>query len=259
MRSARVLARPSAHDDDHFVVATRYENITVEEKESEEQTFRAFVAVPDPTPAPAVVLLQEVFGVNDNMRELARRLAESGFLTVVPDMFWRLRPGFESGDESGLSEGMELAARLDLDLAVVDMTATLAHVLARPECSGRVGAVGFCLGGTLSYLFAASARVGGRGLDSAVSYYGSGVHDHLDLVRSVECPMLFHYGDHDPYISGAQIAAVEAAVANRPDIAVYRYDAGHAFSNFDAPSFHDPDAADLAWGRTMAFLDDILT
>lgn len=241
------------------MVATGYENVTVDEKASEEQTFRAFVAVPDTGPVPAVVLFQEVFGVNDNMRELARRLAGNGFLAVVPDMFWRLRPGFESHDESGLAEGMELAARLDLDLAVVDMTAVLAHVRAKPECSGRVGAVGFCLGGTLAYLFATSVRAGGRGPDAVVSYYGSGVHDHLELARSIDCPMLFHYGDHDQYISRAQIAAVEAAVANRPDIAVHHYDAGHAFSNFDAPSFHDPDAADLAWGRTAAFLDDTLT
>lgn len=240
------------------MVTSRYENITVDTPAAEDQTFRAFVAVPDQSPAPAVVLFQEVFGVNDNMRELALRLADNGFHTVVPDMFWRLQPGFER-DESGLAEGMELASRLDFDLAVVDMTATLAHVRATPECSSRVGAVGFCLGGTLAYLFATSARVDGAGPDAAVSYYGSGVHDRLELAGDIACPMLFHYGDDDPYISRAQIAAVEAAVANRPDIAVHRYAAGHAFSNFDAPSFYDADAADLAWGRTLAFLDDTLT
>ncbi|WP_277681645.1 dienelactone hydrolase family protein [Saccharomonospora azurea] len=241
------------------MVTSRYDNITVDAHASAEQTFRAFVAVPDRSPAPAVVLFQEVFGVNDNMRQLAVRLADNGFHAVVPDMFWRLRPGFERRDETGLAEGMELAARLDYELAVQDMTATLAHVRADPGCSPRAGAVGFCLGGTLAYLFATSARVDGRGPDAVVSYYGSAVHDHLALASDIECPMLFHFGDDDPYISRAQIAAVEAAVANRPDIAVHRYAAGHAFSNFDAPSFYDADAADLAWGRTLAFLDDTLT
>ncbi|PWV78479.1 carboxymethylenebutenolidase [Prauserella marina] len=237
------------------VVATRYENIEA----FDGGNFDAYWAVPDSTPGAGIVLLQEVFGINDNMRQLAAELAGHGYVTVVPDMFWRLQRGFESKDESGIQEGMGLAQRLDFTAAVADMTATMRALRAMPECDGRVGAAGFCLGGTLAYLFATSVRDEGRGPDAVVSYYGSAVHAMLEKVGDIDCPMLFHYGDADPYISTEQIAAVEAAVAGRPDIAVHHYDAGHAFSNFDAPSFYQRDAADLAWGRTLAFFDDRLS
>ncbi|PXY31085.1 dienelactone hydrolase family protein [Prauserella muralis] len=220
--------------------------------------FDAFCAVPDAGRGPGVLLLQEVFGINDNMRSLAERLAGHGYVVLVPDMFWRLRRRFESKDESGLAEGMELAQQLDLDAACADMAATLRSMREMSECTGLVGGIGFCLGGTLAYLLATSVRADGRGPDAVVSYYGSGVHAMLDRVGSIECPMMFHYGDADPYISAEAVAAVEAAVANRPDITVHHYDAGHAFSNFDAPSFFQREAADLAWGRTLAFLDDHL-
>ncbi|MBK1785273.1 dienelactone hydrolase family protein [Prauserella cavernicola] len=236
------------------MVATQIETITAHDG----GTFDAFCALPESGRGPGIVLFQEVFGVNDNMRALASRLAEHGYVALVPDMFWRLERGFQSKDESGIAEGMELAQRLDLDVAVHDMSATLAHLRALPACTGRTGGVGFCLGGTLAYLFATSVRPDGEGPDAVVSYYGSGVHGMLDKVGDIACPVMFHYGDDDPYISGEAIGAVEAAVSGRPEITVYHYAAGHAFSNFDAPSFHDPDAADLAWGRTLAFFDDTL-
>ncbi|WP_199431465.1 dienelactone hydrolase family protein [Qaidamihabitans albus] len=235
------------------MVANRDESI-----KADEGVFDAYLAVPDLVPAPGIILLQEVFGVNDNMRGLADSLAEAGYLALVPDMFWRLQRRFESKDESGIAEGMELARRMDLGAAVTDMTAALAHLRALPACDGRAGGVGFCLGGKLAYLLATSVRADGRGPDAVVSYYGSGIHEMLDQAEAIECPMMFHYGDRDPYITHEQVAAVEAAVASRPDIAVHHYDAGHAFSNFDAPSLHEREPADLAWGRTLAFFEDHL-
>ncbi|MGH8908875.1 MAG: dienelactone hydrolase family protein [Egibacteraceae bacterium] len=120
-----------------------------------------------------------------------------------------------------------------------------------PECAGRVGGVGFCLGGTLAYLFAATCRVGGRGPDAAVSYYGSGIHSLLQLADDIACPIMLHYANHDPYIPQEQIGAVEAAVSGRPGVAFHRYEAGHGFSNWDAPSRYDKAAADVAWERTL--------
>lgn len=236
------------------MATTRYERIEAHDGDA----FDVYCALPATVPAPGVVLLQEVFGINDNMRGLAGRLAEHGYVTLVPDMFWRLQRRFESKDESGLSDGMALAQRMDMEDAVADMTSTLARLRGMQECSGKVGAVGFCLGGTLAYRFATSVRVDGRGPDAVVSYYGSGIHGMLDHAAFVECPMMFHYGDADPYITADQVAAVETALAARPDVTVHHYDAGHAFSNFDAPSLHQPEAADEAWGHTLAFLDDHL-
>ncbi|WP_219418532.1 dienelactone hydrolase family protein [Pseudonocardia nigra] len=217
--------------------------------------FDAFCARPAGR-APGIVLFQEIFGVNDNMRGLAIRLAEAGHLAIVPDMFWRIQPRFERKDESGLTDGMAMLQKLDWGLAERDMTSVLAHVRGMSSCTGAVGAVGFCLGGSLAYLFAAGARVEGRGPDAAVAYYGSGIHQMLDRADSIDCPMLFHYGAQDPYIPADQIDAVEAAVGER--FVVHRYPAGHAFSNWDAPSMYDEAAANLAWDRTLAFFAEHL-
>lgn len=218
-------------------------------------TFDAFCASPAASTAPAVLVFQEVFGVNDNIRGLAVRLAEAGYLALAPDMFWRIEPNFERRDESGLADGFEKVQQLDLGLAAADITATAAHALTLPDCDGRLGGVGFCLGGTLAYLFATSTRVGGCSPDAVVSYYGSAINGLLDTADRVESPMLFHYGTADPYIPAEQIEEVERLLGDRPDVTVHRYDAGHAFSNWDAPSLYDEPAARQAWGRTLAFLD----
>jgi carboxymethylenebutenolidase len=235
------------------MVHTRYESIT-----TPDGAFDAFCAVPDAPDAPAVLVFQEVFGINDNIRELTARLAEAGYLALAPDVFWRIEPRFERKDESGLSDGFAMVQQLDFGLAAADITAAMAHALAMPGCDGRVGGVGFCLGGTLAYLFATTSRVGGRGPDAVVSYYGSGVNGMLDSAGRVECPMLFHYGAEDPYIPTEQIDEVERAFAGRPDVTVHRYPAGHAFSNWDAPSMYDEAAARPAWDRTLRFLDERL-
>jgi carboxymethylenebutenolidase len=231
------------------MISTHYEKITTPDGD-----FDAFCALPETSPAPAVLIFQEVFGINDNIRGLAVQLAEAGYVALAPDVFWRIEPRFERKDESGLADGMAHVQQLDFDLVPGDLTATMAHALAMPECSGRVGGVGFCLGGTLAYLLAATARVDGRGPDAAVSYYGSAVNQMLDLAPRVECPVLFHYGARDPYIPAEQIDEVERALAGRPDVVLHRYDAGHAFSNWDAPTFYDEQAARTAWPRTLDFL-----
>jgi carboxymethylenebutenolidase len=231
------------------VPSSHYETIT-----TPDGAFEAFCAVPETTPAPAVLVLQEVFGINDNIRGLCEQLAGAGYLALAPDVFWRIEPRFERKDESGLTDGMAHAQQLDVDLVPGDLTATMAHALAMPACNGRIGAVGFCLGGTLAYLFAATARVDGRGPDAVVSYYGSAINGMLDLAPRVECPVLFHYGAADPYIPAEKIDEVEQAFAGRSDVGLHRYDAGHAFSNWDAPSLYDEKAASTAWPRTLDFL-----
>ena len=216
--------------------------------------FEAFCAVPDTGSGPAVLLLQEIFGINDNMRGLARRLAGHGYLVLVPDMFWRLQPRYERNDESSIPEGAAMAQRFDPAAGAADLTATFAHALSMPQCTGKVGGVGFCFGGTLAYLFAATARVAGRGPDAVVSYYGSGVPDMLDQLGSIQCPILFHFGDQDPYIPTERVDAVADAVTGRPNMQLRRYDAGHAFSNWDTPSLYDKAAAEEAWQHTLGFL-----
>ena len=216
-------------------------------------SFAAHCALPD-RPGPGILLFQEIFGINDNMRGLADRLAQAGYVVLVPDVFWRIEPGFERKDESALQECMAMVGQLDWQTVPDDVSATHAHLLSLPECTGTVGALGFCLGGTLAFLAAAGSRVDGAGVDAAVSYYGSGTNGLLHLLDEVRCPVLFHYGDRDPFIPVESVDEVERAVAGRPGMRLERYDAGHAFSNWDAPSMYDRPAAEAAWATTLDFL-----
>jgi carboxymethylenebutenolidase len=217
--------------------------------------FDAFCALPDSGSGPGILLFQEIFGINDNMRGLAERLAAQGYVVLVPDMFWRIEPRFERQGEAGLADAFAVVQRFDFAAAIGDIESTHAHLLSMPACTGKVGAVGFCLGGGLAFAAATRSRVGGRGPDAAVCYYGSGVNDLLDHVASLDCPCLFHYGSNDDFIPSEKIVEVERAVGGRPGVEFHLYDAGHAFSNWDAPSMYNEDAATVAWSRTLAFLD----
>jgi carboxymethylenebutenolidase len=232
-------------------ITTRYETITAGDGGS----FEAYCAVPDSGSGPGMLLFQEIFGINDNMRGLADRLAEAGYVALVPDMFWRIEPRFERKDESGFGDAIAMVQKFDFTTGVADIQATHAHLLGMEECTGKVGAMGFCLGGGLAFAAATMSRVDGRGPDAAVPYYGSPVNDMLDQAGNLDCPTMFHYGNNDPFIPEDKIADVEAAVAGRSNVVFHRYDAGHAFSNWDAPSMYDKAAADLAWSRTMDFLN----
>jgi carboxymethylenebutenolidase len=215
--------------------------------------FEAYCAVPDEGEGPGILLFQEVFGINDNMRTLAERLAVEGYVVLVPDMFWRIEPRFERKDESGMADAFAVVGKFDFGAAVGDIQATHAHLQSMPECTGSVGVVGFCLGGGLAFAAATMSRVDGRGPDAAVCYYGSPVNGLLGQVGNLHCPTMFHYGNTDAYIPEDKIAEVENAVGGRKGVEFYRYAAGHAFSNWDAPSMYNQAAADLAWSRTLSF------
>src|SRR6266700_7112157 len=165
-------------------ITTRYEKVGA----NDGGDFDAYCAVPHGGRGPGILVFQEVFGINDNMRGLAERLAEVGYVAIVPDMFWRIEPRFERKDESGMADAFAIVQRFDRDAGVADIAATHAHLLALPECTGKIGAVGFCLGGALAFACAATSRVGGHGPDAAVCYYGSAINDMLGLVDAIQCP-----------------------------------------------------------------------
>ena len=231
---------------------SRYENITASDGAG---TFEAYCAVPEARRGAGVLLFQEIFGINDNMRGLADRLAGEGYVVLVPDLFWRLEPRFERKDESGLGDAFAMVQRFDFATALIDIQATHAHLLTMAECAGPVGVVGFCLGGGLAFAAATTSRVNGRGPDAAVCYYGSPVNDLLGYAESLECPTMFHYGTADAFIPEEKVAEVEEAVGGKPQVELHRYEgAGHAFSNWDAPSMYRREPAELAWERTLDFL-----
>jgi carboxymethylenebutenolidase len=230
-------------------IENRYETVAAHDG----GTFAAFCALPEAGSGPGVLVFQEIFGINDNMRDLATRLAEQGYVALVPDMFWRIEPRFERKDESGIGDAFAIVQQFDAATGIADIAATHAHLVAMDECTGKVGAVGFCLGGGLTFACAAHSRVDGHGPDAAVSYYGSPVNDMLGDVDAIECPIMFHYGESDPFIPIDKVDEVEQAVGGRPGVEFHRYPAGHAFSNADAPSMYDQESSVLAWSRTLDF------
>jgi carboxymethylenebutenolidase len=240
-----------------MTVGHRYEQIPARDNSG---SFDAYCGVPTSGAGPGILLFQEIFGINDNMRGLADRLAGEGYVVLVPDMFWRIEPRFERKDESGMDDAFAMVQRYDFDTAPADINATHAHLLDMPECTGRVGAVGFCFGGALAFAAAATSRVDGKGIDAAVCYYGSAINGMLAMVGAIDCPVMYHYGDADAYIPPKSIDEVQQAVVACPGVEFHRYaaPAGHAFSNWDAPSMYHQPAADEAWDRTLGFLAEHL-
>lgn len=236
------------------MATNRYERITA----SDGGGFDAYCAIPDSGSGPGLVVFQEIFGINDNIRELSDRFADAGYVVLAPDMFWRLEPRFERKDESGIGDAFAMVQNFDMAQGIDDIGATHAHLLGMAACTGKVGGVGFCLGGGLAFAMAALSRVDGRGPDGVVSYYGSAVNSLLEHADKIECPILFHYGDSDAFIPTENVTEVENAFAGNGAVEVLHYDAGHAFSNFDAPSMYNAEAAALSWERTLAFLERTL-
>lgn len=213
----------------------------------------AHVALPAGGRGPGILLLHEIFGVNDYMRDSAQRLAGLGYVVLVPDLFWRSSPGhrIDRHDEAGLQAGMAAMAQLDVPRAGRDAVAALDVLRGLPDVEGRgAGVLGFCLGGTLAYLVAVHGDP-----DVAVVYYGSGVADMLDAAARIDCPTLMHWGGADPFVAREQVDAVAAMAAGNERIECHVHEgAGHAFDNHRSPMFHVPEARAAAWALTAAFL-----
>jgi carboxymethylenebutenolidase len=214
--------------------------------------FDAHIAVPESGSGPGILLIQEIFGVNDYVKARAEKLAGLGHVVSSPDVFWRIQPNIAlAHDEAGVQKGIELGARLDVPKAVADLAEALDHLRGLPEVRGRTGVMGFCLGGTLAYFVAVEADP-----DAAVSYYGSAVPGSLDLADRIKCPILFHFGGADPYITRESVDRAAAELGARENVEFHIHEgAGHAFDNYLAPMFSNPEAAERAWAITVDFLD----
>jgi carboxymethylenebutenolidase len=212
--------------------------------------FEAHVALPASGSGPGLVLLQEIFGVNDYVEDAARRLAELGYVVIAPDLYWRIEPGLRLG-AGEMERAFAAAQKLVHNTAVHDAIAALAALRDLPEVvEGRAGVLGFCLGGTLAWQVASNGDP-----DTAVCYYGSGISGFLEDADEIACPVLLHFGGDDPYIPRAGIDAVAAMAAGHDAIECHIQEgAGHAFDNSFAPQFTNPPAAAAAWELTSAFL-----
>lgn len=216
--------------------------------------FRGYLCVPEAGSGPGIVLLQEIFGVNECMRGVAQNYAEEGYVVLVPDLYWRIRPGIDLGySKPEFDEGLAHSLAIDTDTTVDDIAQAVLVLRARPECDGQVGVLGFCLGGKLAFLTAARVDI-----DCAVSYYGVYIDDFLHEAPNVKCPMVFHFAGQDAYVPAEVRDKIAQAFADRPDVSVYTYaDCDHAFASPKREPYDRP-AAMMAYSRTIALFRKVL-
>ena len=213
--------------------------------------FEAYMARPAALPAPAVVVLQELFGVNADIRKTCDELAERGFITVAPDLFWRQEPGVDLGvtTEADWQHGLRLYQAYDRDKGVQDIKDTVAVAAELPDCTGKVAVLGYCLGALMSFLTAVRSEV-----DAVVAYHGGDTEKYLDEVDHLHAPLLMHLGEEDEFISKPAQARIKAALAGKPNATIYGYPGQcHAFSRHNGAHYNAA-AATLANGRTYDFL-----
>ena len=215
-------------------------------------TLSAYVSQPEGQPRAAIVVVQEIFGVNSHIRSVADRFAAEGYLAVAPATFDRVKPGVELGyTEDDMTAGFELKTAVDaLPGAGVlpDIQAAIDH--AAQLSGGKVGIIGFCWGGLLTWKAACLLT----GLSAAVPYYGGGITAESEIARQPQCPVMAHFGDQDHWIPMEGIEVFQKA---HPEVQAYIYPAHHGF-NCDQRASYNEAAASLARERTLAFLADKL-
>jgi carboxymethylenebutenolidase len=210
-----------------------------------------FAVRPASGSGPGLVMLQEIFGVTDYIKQRARDLASAGYVVLVPQLYWRLGSDVRLPENTpeGLQEAFGYMQRLDEPQAVDDASAALEHLRTLPETGGKAGVFGFCLGGRLAYRVGVAAEP-----DAVVSYYGSGIGDLLDGAPKVTAPVVFHFGDADQFLTVEEANRIGAAFADHPGTEVHMHaGAGHAFDN-PSPMWHHHAASEEAWPQTVAFL-----
>jgi carboxymethylenebutenolidase len=213
--------------------------------------FSALVVKPHEKPAGAVVLIQEIFGVNASMRATAEAVADLGFFVVVPDLFWRLEPGVNLTDKSEAEwkKAMALMQAFDQDKGVEDLKATLAAARALPGANGRAGTMGYCLGGRLAFLMAEHSDS-----DVNISYYGVGLDALLPDLDKVHRPLILHIADQDEFFPADKRAKVVRAAQGNPHVRAYVYpNVHHAFARVGGVHWNGR-AATIATGRSAEAL-----
>lgn len=202
-------------------------------------TIGAYLAEPTGPSKGGVVVIQEIFGVNAHIRDVADRVAAAGYTAIAPALFDHAKPGVELDyTNEGVAEGLEYVGKVGFDLPIEDVKAAADYLAAKGL---KVGTVGFCWGGSVSYLAAIRLALPG------VSYYGG--RNTMFVDQPAKAPLMFHYGEHDDHISAEDRAKVQAA---NPDAPVYVYDADHGF-NCDRRGSYNEAAAKQAWQRTLEF------
>lgn len=212
-------------------------------------SFKAYVEKPASGAGPVVVCIQEIFGVNHAMRDIARHWADQGYIAVAPDLFWRQEPGVDITDQSEAEwkKAFSLFQGFDVEKGVDDLKATIAYARKMPGASGKVGTVGFCLGGKMAYLLACRSDA-----DCNVSYYGVGIDELLDEASKIKAPLVMHIAEEDGFVPKEAQAKIKAGLNGNDKVAIYSYPGmDHAFCRIGGVPYDEANA-NLANGRSLA-------
>jgi len=218
-----------------------------------EGSFDAWLARPTGQPTAAIIVIQEIFGVNPGIRDKVENWAAKGYLAIAPDMFWRFAPHYEADPDikEELDHAMELRHQFDLGKAAKDVEVAIRH--ARALGAAKVGVVGFCAGGSVAYLAATRTDA-----DACVGYYGRLIVEHLNEARAIARPLLLHFGLEDPSIPADIRGRMRDALVSHPRVTIHEYEgAGHGFAATGGKRRNEQAAA-LADARTEAFFREHL-
>jgi carboxymethylenebutenolidase len=225
------------------------QDITLTAKSGDQ--FSGYLATPPSGSGPGLVVIQEIFGVNQVMRDLTDGFAANGFVALCPDLFWRQEPGIQITDQSEAEwqKAFQLYQGFDADAGMEDIAAAIDHLRGLDGCTDKVGAVGYCLGGFLAYLSATRTSA-----DASVGYYGVAIDSKLDEAANITKPLMLHVAEKDEFCPAEAQAQIHQGLDGHAQVTIHDY-AGmdHAFARVGG-AHYDAEAAALANGRTIEFL-----
>lgn len=214
-------------------------------------TFSAYLAKPASGKGPGIVVIQEIFGVNANVRAIADGLAEAGYFAIAPDLFWRQEPGVQitPNSQEAWDKAFQLYQGFDIDKGVADLVTTLNHLRSLEGSSGKVGCQGYCLGGLLAYLMATRSDI-----DAAVGYYGVGIDGKLDEASKISGNLMLHIASADAFVDEKAQKAIHAALDGKSNIVIHDYPGmDHAFTRKGGEHYDEANTK-IANDRTAEFL-----
>jgi carboxymethylenebutenolidase len=213
-------------------------------------SFAGYLATPATERGPGIVVIQEIFGVNQVMRDICGDLASHGYFALAPDLFWRLEPGVQLTDKTDAEwkRAFDLMGRFDIDKGMIDIQAAIDTLKARPGCTGKIGAVGYCLGGQLAFLAATRTNA-----DASVGYYGVSIQNRLNEAANIKKPLMLHIAAKDEFTPADAQKKIQDGLGKNPLVTLHVYpEMDHAFARVGG-AHYDKACADLANGRSATF------
>ncbi|HZC58319.1 MAG TPA: dienelactone hydrolase family protein [Xanthobacteraceae bacterium] len=210
----------------------------------------AYLAIPHGTPRGAIIAIMEIWGVNATMRHHAHEFAQAGFVCLVPDLFWRQEAGVElsDGNPDDIKKAFDLYYEFDYDLGVRDMEDIHKYLRGLPECNGKVGAVGYCLGGKLCYLMCCRTEI-----DCAIAYYGTYIEHRIKEAKNLHRPFMLHMALKDRWVQAEVNELLERRLSPNPLVTIHKYPgADHAFARHGGKTYSKPEA-DRALALSLDF------